>query len=266
MGTPFIKMHGIGNDFAIFDARDTGIVMPAHRIRRLADRHLGIGCDQLILMEPSARADLFVRIFNPDGTEAEACGNATRCVAHLVGGNPVIETRAGLLTARNHAQGVTIAMGKPRFEWDRIPLSVAMDTADMPVAWGPLERPSAVSMGNPHIIFFLPAAEAAAIPLETLGPEIEADPLFPERVNVHVAAVTSRQTIDLRVWERGAGLTRACGSGACASFAAARRRRLVDATADVHLPGGTLTIAEADDGTILMTGPVATSFRGETDL
>lgn len=264
MGTAFVKMHGLGNDFAIFDARGHGIAMPPARVRRLADRHRGIGCDQLVLIEPSTRADLFMRIFNPDGTEAGACGNATRCVAHLVGGHPVIETRAGLLPARNDEAGVTIAMGAPRFGWDEIPLSVAMDTADMPVAWGALERPCAVSMGNPHVVFLVPDCDG--VPLAALGPEIEGDPLFPERVNVGVATVEDRGSIRLRVWERGAGLTLACGSGACAAFAAARRRRLVDAAAAIRLPGGTLRIAEAADGTILMTGPVATSFHGETDL
>lgn len=264
MGTAFIKMHGLGNDFVIFDARNHGIAMPPSRIRRLADRHQGIGCDQLILMEPSPRADLFMRIFNPDGTEAEACGNATRCVAHLLGGNALIETRAGLLRATAAQAVVTITMGAPRFGWEDIPLSVAMDTADMPVAWGPLERPSAVSMGNPHVIFFVPDCDA--VPLGQLGPEIEHDPLFPERVNVNVATVVDRATIRLRVWERGAGLTLACGSGACATFAAAQRRRLVDARADVLLPGGTLTVATTADGVLSMTGPVATSFHGETDL
>jgi diaminopimelate epimerase len=264
MATAFLKMHGAGNDFAIFDAREVALAMPAERVRRLADRHRGIGCDQLIVMEPSASADVFMRIFNPDGSEAEACGNATRCVAHLLGGAATIETRGGLLTAAAARDGVTIDMGRPRTGWAEIPLAYAMDTADMPVAWGPLERPTAVNMGNPHAVFFVP--DAHAVPLEEIGPEIEHDPLFPERVNVNVATIRSRTHIVLRVWERGAGLTLACGSGACATFAAARRRGLVDARATVTLPGGDLVISETADGTLSMSGPVATSFAGETDL
>jgi diaminopimelate epimerase len=264
MSTPFRKMHGLGNDFAIFDARDVALAMPAERVRRLADRRRGIGCDQLILIEPSARADAFMRIFNPDGSEAEACGNATRCVAQLLGGAATIETRGGLLTALAAGEAVTIDMGAPRFGWEDVPLAYAMDTADMPVAWGPLERPVGVSMGNPHIVFFVP--DVATVALETLGPEIERDPLFPERVNVNIAAIERRDRLRLRVWERGAGLTLACGSGACASFAAARRRGLVGAQAVVALPGGELLIAETPAATLTMTGPVAVAFQGETDL
>lgn len=264
MATAFLKMHGAGNDFAIFDARHVALAMPPERVRRLADRHRGIGCDQLIVMEPSDKADVFMRIFNPDGSEAEACGNATRCIAHLMGGSATIETRGGLLTAAAAADGVTIDMGAPRFGWAEIPLAYAMDTNDMPVGWGELERPSAVSMGNPHVIFFVP--DASAVPLESIGPEIESDPLFPERVNVNIATVLGRSHIHLRVWERGAGLTLACGSGACATYAAARRRGLVEASATVSLPGGDLVIAETPHGTISMAGPVSSAFRGETDL
>lgn len=264
MATAFLKMHGAGNDFAIFDARQLALAMPPERVRRLADRHRGIGCDQLILLEPSDKADVFMRIFNPDGSESGACGNATRCVAHLLGGAVTIETRGGLLSAAAATEGVTVDMGAPRFGWAEVPLAYAMDTADMPVGWGELERPVALSMGNPHVVFFV--ADTAAIPLETLGPEIEQDPIFPERVNVNVATVLSRSHIRLRVWERGAGLTLACGTGACATFAAARRRGLVESRATISLPGGDLVIAETPNGTLGMTGPVATSFRGETEL
>lgn len=268
MATAFLKMHGAGNDFAIFDARQVALAMPTERVRRLADRHRGIGCDQLIVLEPSDKADVFMRIFNPDGSEAEACGNATRCVAHILGGAATIETRGGLLTAAASADGVTIDMGPPRFGWAEIPLAYAMDTADMPVGWNlagvDLERPSAVSMGNPHVIFFVP--DIHAVPLEIIGPAIESDPLFPERVNVNVATIRSRTRIDLRVWERGAGLTLACGSGACATYAAARRRGLVEASATVSLPGGDLVIAETPQGSLTMTGPVSSAFQGETEL
>ena len=264
MGTPFTKMHGLGNDFAIFDAREAEIPMPQDRVRLLAERRLGIGCDQLIRLEASTRADVFMRIYNPDGSESGACGNATRCVAHLLGGDVVIETIAGLLKANAATDGISVDMGPPRFGWEDIPLAYAMDTLEMPVGWGELERPTAVSMGNPHAVFFV--ADVNAVPLDVLGPEIENDPIFPERVNVNVAAVTGTDRLALRVWERGAGLTLACGTGACATYAAARRRGLVGASATIALPGGELRIAETPAGTLLMTGPVATSYTGETAL
>ncbi|MCG2841560.1 diaminopimelate epimerase [Sandaracinobacter sp. RS1-74] len=264
MRTAFLKMHGLGNDFAIFDAREAEIPMPAERVRLLADRRFGIGCDQLIRLEPSPNADVFMRIYNPDGSESGACGNATRCVAALLGGNARIETAAGILTATQAGQGIAVDMGAPRFDWAEIPLAYAMDTREMPLGWGELERPTAVSMGNPHAVFFVPDTDS--VPLETLGPEIEHDPIFPERVNVNLASVVSRAHIRLRVWERGAGLTMACGSGACATFAAARRRGLVEPAATVSLPGGDLLIAETSAGTLSMTGAVATSFSGETPL
>ncbi|WP_448585602.1 diaminopimelate epimerase [Thermaurantiacus sp.] len=260
MRAPFVKMHGIGNDFAIFDARGGGVVPSAAQVPALADRHRGIGFDQLFILGPSDRADLFLRIFNPDGSEAEACGNGTRCVAALTGAR-AIETRAGVLVV---GPGHAIAMGRPDFDWQAIPLAHAVDTRDLPVAWGPLERPVAVSIGNPHVVFFVDDPEA--VPLEVLGPEIERDPLFPARVNVGVAAIRARDRIALRVWERGAGLTLGCGSGACAAFAAARQRRLVDAAAHVDLPGGALAIREDADGTLWMAGPVAEVFRGEVEL
>lgn len=264
MGTPFRKMHGLGNDFAIFDARNAEIPMPQARVRLLADRRLGIGCDQLIRLEPSARADVFMRIYNPDGSESGACGNATRCVAHLLGGDVRIETLAGVLQARAVEDGISVDMGAPRYGWEDVPLAYAMDTLEMPVGWGELERPTAVNMGNPHAIFFVD--DVNAVPLDTLGPEIEQDPLFPERVNVNVAALVATDRLALRVWERGVGLTLACGTGACATFAAARRRAMVGPSATISLPGGELVISETENGTLLMTGAVATSYIGETLL
>lgn len=260
--TPFVKMHGAGNDFVIFDAREMPVPLSPDVVRRLADRHYGIGCDQLFRLEKSARADLFVRIWNPDGSEAGACGNGMRCVAALTGATS-LETLAGVLDVPGGDSHV-VAMGVPRFGWEEIPLAHAMDTLTMPVAWEMLEAPSAVSMGNPHVVFLVEDVEA--VPLERLGPLIERDPLFPERVNVGVARVEGRDRIVLRVWERGAGLTLACGSGACAAFAVARRRRLVDAHATVALPGGDLLLRERDDGQILMGGPAETVFRGEIAL
>lgn len=262
MPTPFVKMHGAGNDFVIFDARTSEVPLDPPVVRRLADRRLGIGCDQLFRLEPSADADLFLRIWNPDGSESGACGNGTRCVAVLTGAQR-IETARGVLEVVGGAHHM-VAMGAPRLAWEEVPLAYAMDTADMPVAWGELARPVALSMGNPHAVFFVTDVEG--VPLDTLGPEIEADPLFPERVNVEVAEVLGRNRLRVRVWERGTGLTPACGSGACAAFVAARRKGLVEGAVAVEMPGGTLHVEERGDGQILMGGPVELVFRGEVEL
>ena len=265
MRVPFIKMHGLGNDFVVLDARVEALppIGPA-MAAALADRRTGIGCDQLIILEPSEAADFRMRIFNPDGGEVEACGNASRAVALLHGQAARVETAGGQITVEPTGRGARIDMGEPRFEWNAIPLAYAVDTATMPVAWEGLENPSAVNVGNPHAVFFVPDLDA--VPLELLGPEIEHDTLFPERVNVNVAQVTGPASITLKVWERGAGLTRACGTGACATTVAAiRRGLLVGRQAQVSLPGGTLDIEWADDGRIMMTGPAAESFRGSFD-
>lgn len=260
----FHKMHGLGNDFVIFDAREEPVEMSETRARAISDRRTGIGCDQLIVLEPSAIADVKMRIFNADGSEVGACGNVTRCVSLLLGGETVIETGGGLLKASASADGAEIDMGGPRFGWDEIPLAYPMDTAAMPVAWGPLEGPAAVNVGNPHVVFFVDDPDA--VDLAELGPRIENDPLFPQRVNVNVAAVRDG-ALHLRVWERGAGLTRACGTGACASAVAAIRRRLIVASpVAVHLPGGTLQISWTAGGSILMRGPATPVFAGELDL
>lgn len=264
MRIPFVKMHGLGNDFVVLDARDgLGVTMDQALASALADRHTGIGCDQLILLEPSDQADFRMRIFNPDGGEVEACGNATRAVGLLYGKPARIETLGGVLTADPAENGITVDMGEPRFEWDRIPLAYAMDTHTMPVAWEALHAPIAVNVGNPHVIFFVPDCEA--VELDRLGPEIEHDPLFPERINVNVATITDRAHIRLRVWERGAGLTLACGTGACATAIGAMRRGLVERDVEVTLPGGTLRIEWTAEGRIRMTGPATESFRGSFD-
>ena len=262
MRVPFIKMHGLGNDFVVLDARAAplpGAMTPA-RAAALAHRHTGIGCDQLIVLEPSTRADFAMRIYNNDGGEVEACGNATRAVGLLAGGSARIETTAGELVTMNGDTGIAVDMGQPRLDWQAIPLAYAMDTLALPVGWDGLDQPSAVNMGNPHVIFFVPDADA--VPLGEIGPVIEHDPLFPARVNVNVATVVDRKTIRLRVWERGAGLTLACGTGACATAVAAMRRGLVERKVTVHLPGGALVIGWGDDGRVTMTGPATESFRG----
>jgi diaminopimelate epimerase len=264
MGVPFIKMHGLGNDFVVLDGRTAPVpAMDARLAAALANRHTGIGCDQLIVLEPSAAADFAMRIFNADGSEVEACGNATRAVGLLHGRPARIATLAGVVEAAPAAGGITVDMGEPRFGWDQIPLAWAMDTLTMPVGWEDLGGPTAVNVGNPHVIFFV--ADVDAVDLARLGPLIEHDPLFPSRVNVNVAGIESRSAIRLRVWERGAGLTLACGTGACATAVGAMRRGLVDREVTVTLPGGPLTIAWGADNRIRMTGPATEAFRGSFD-
>ena len=256
--TRFRKMHGLGNDFAIFDAREGAVAMDSARARAIADRRTGVGCDQVILLEPSAVADVRMRIWNADGGEVESCGNASRCVATM--GATTIETVGGVLTASADERGASVDMGRPRFGWAEIPLAYAMDTAAMPVGWEELQQPFAVNVGNPHIVFFV--ADADAVDLARLGPVVENDPLFPERVNVNVASIAD-DAIKLHVWERGAGLTLACGTGACATAVAAISRGLAESPVEVRLPGGPLTIAWEKGGTIRMTGPATHVFDGE---
>jgi len=268
-------MHGLGNDFVIFDGRDDGFAPSAALARAVADRHRGVGCDQVITMERSRHADLFMRIHNPDGSESGACGNATRCVAAIAlaetGGDSItIETLGGLLSARMEADGqVTVDMGEPRLGWDEIPLAAEMDTLDLDLSLTApdgteLRAPVAVNMGNPHVVFFV--ADAEAVDLAAVGPEIEHNPLFPERVNVSVAEVRGRDAMRVRVWERGAGITFACGSAACANVVAATRRGLIDGAAAITMDGGTLHLEWRADGHVMMTGPVATSFRGALEF
>ncbi len=270
---PFLKMHGCGNDFVVFDERAGSSGLTARRAAAIADRRTGVGCDQLIAIEPpppGSGADAFMRIRNPDGSEAGACGNATRCVAMLLAQQTgrtghIIRTVAGNLPTEILGDWrVRVDMGSARLDWPDIPLARPMDTLHLDLAAGPLADPAAASMGNPHVTFFVD--EVSRIPLAELGPGLEHDPLFPERVNVGVAHVEAPDRIRLRVWERGAGLTLACGSGACATLVNAHRRCLTDRRATLALDGGELDIEWRSDGHVLMTGPVATSFAGDIDL
>ncbi len=266
---PFLKMHGLGNDFVVFDARETPLSMTEPLARALADRHTGIGCDQLIVVSPgSTPGAVRARFWNHDGSEVGACGNGSRAVATLIGGDTIIETAGGLLSASSDGASATVDMGAPRFDWDAVPLAYAMDTRSLPLAWqdsgDALENPGAVSVGNPHAVFFV--ADPYAVDLETLGPLIENDPVFPERVNVGVAALPTRDHMILRVWERGAGLTRACGTGAVAAVAVAQRRGLADARVTVTQAGGDLVIERADNGHLRMSGPATIAFTGRIDL
>jgi diaminopimelate epimerase len=264
MRIAFHKMHGLGNDFVVLDGRERTIPLDARTVRALADRQTGIGCDQLVLIGRSAVADVSMRIWNADGSEVAACGNATRCIPVLLGQDCAIETPAGVLHATREDGGAVVDMGRPSFDWESIPLAYAMDTRALPLAWDSLERPMAVNLGNPHLVFFV--EDIAAVPLGELGPRIEADPLFPERINVNVAQIVDRRHIRARTWERGAGLTRACGTGACATAVAAIIMGRVDRPVAVNLPGGVLTIGWTPGGSITMAGPATYVFSGEIAL
>ncbi len=274
----FNKMHGLGNDFVIIDERRVPMqiieeAQRTHEVRAIADRKRGVGCDQLIVLRASVRADAYMQIYNADGSEVAACGNATRCVGWLMmregrKDNALVETESGLLECRLEPTGqVRVNMGPPLLSWQEIPLAEEQDTYCLETAWEEsLIQPVAVSMGNPHIVFFVD--NVGKVPLKTAGPALEHDAMFPERVNVNVAQVEDASHITMRTWERGAGETLACGTGACATVVAARRRGLVEPEVKVQLPGGELIVRwsgmESDPAhDVWMTGPVAHSFSGE---
>lgn len=269
MALSFRKMHGLGNDFVVIDGRSGSLSLDEVAIRAIGDRKTGVGFDQLIVIEPTATpgATAFMRIYNPDGSEAGACGNASRCVAWLLmgesgGDKAVLETISGLLPA-NRASGelITVDMGPARLGWQEIPVAAECDTLYMPVAVEGYSDPVGTNMGNPHATFFVPDADA--VDLARVGPLLEHHAFFPQRANIGFVSVKDRQHIRFRVWERGAGITRACGSGACAALVASVRRGLVDRKAEVMMDGGALTIEwRESDGHVLMTGPIATSYTG----
>jgi diaminopimelate epimerase len=276
MSRPFLKMNGLGNDFVVVEARTKPFSPTAEEVRAIADRAKGVGCDQLIAIEPpdpkeNGGVDARVRFWNSDGEEVSACGNGTRCVGWLLMQSTgkdaaVIETKAGkLFASRAGERLVSVDMGEPRLDWREIPLASEQDTCaldvtlfDHPALASP---PGCVSMGNPHVVFFVDNIETA--PVAEAGPVVERHPLFPEHVNVGFAQVLDRHTLRLRVWERGAGLTKACGTGACAALVAAARRDLVDRTATVIVDGGELLIEWRGDNHVVMTGPAAVDFAGE---
>ncbi|MBY0423488.1 MAG: diaminopimelate epimerase [Parvularculaceae bacterium] len=269
-GQPYLKMNGLGNDFVIFDLRRSDFSLTDALARRIADRTTGIGCDQVITIED--KGGLFMGVWNADGSRSGACGNAARCVGWIVseesGARRVeLATASGPIVAERVSELVfRVDMGAPRFGWRDIPLSeevqdtrfvdVKLGPIDKPVLWGP----SAVSMGNPHCVFFVDDVDAHR--LDRFGPLVENHPLFPERTNVELAKVEAKDRIRLRVWERGAGITKACGTGACAALVAANRRRLAGRRATVILDGGPLEIEWADDDHVYMTGPVELEGRG----
>lgn len=269
----FTKMHGCGNDFVVFDERLAALGLTPARAAAIADRRTGIGCDQFIVIEPPPRgssSDAFMRIRNPDGREAGACGNATRCVAELLHAESgardvVVETVAGPLPATVLADGrVQVDMGQPRLGWQDVPLVAAADTLHVGLALGPVSDPAALSMGNPHATFFV--GDLGSIDVTALGTALEHAAAFAAGANIGFAQVLGADRIRLRVWERTAGLTLACGSGACAALVNASRRGLTGRHATVLVDGGELFIEWRVDGHVLMTGPVATSFTGSIDL
>ena len=271
-GLPFIKMHGLGNDFVVFDGRHAPLALDSARVRAVADRRTGIGCDQVIALEAPRTdgTDAYMRIWNQDGGEVAACGNGTRCAARLLmdesgRARAVLETDAGPLAACEGGDGrVRVDMGPARLDWRDIPLAQAADTLHVEIGAGPLADAVAVNIGNPHAVFFVDDAEA--VPLDELGPGLEIDPLFPERANIGVAQRVDDDRLRLRVWERGVGLTNACGTGACAAAVAGARRGLTGRSVTVILDGGTLGIVWLDNGHVEMTGPTAASFTGVLPL
>lgn len=272
-GRAFLKMHGLRNHFVVVDARGDAWQPEADEIVRLCDPQVGVGADQVVVVEPASAegrekgAVAFARFWNVDGREAEACGNATRCVAWLLleeqGRDELtLETRVGALPCRRTGEGrVTTGMGRISMNWRDIPLAEARDTGHLELQYGPLSDPTALNIGNPHLVFFV--EDVDAVDLQTLGPPIQNNPLFPQQVNVGIAQMVSDTRLKLRVFERGAGLTMACGSGACAAAFAALARGLTESRAlTVELPGGELEIEILPDGSALMTGPVEVSFAG----
>jgi diaminopimelate epimerase len=240
MGTRFDKMHGLGNDFVILDARQDPVTISEALAKGLADRHVGIGCDQLILLEPSTVADLKMRIWNHDGGEVQSCGNASRCVVALTGAK-TIETGGGVIQGSSAGEEVEVTLPAPKFGWADIPLAYPMDTMSVPMGWGALEKPIAVNVGNPHLVFFVP--DARLVELVNIGPSIEHDPAFPERINVNVASVG----------EDGI------------SFAAIASKRATSPV-KVTMKGGSLTIGWQPGGEISMRGSATHVFKGEIDL
>jgi diaminopimelate epimerase len=258
----FHKMHGLGNDFVIVDARETPFDVTPALARAIADRRTGVGCDQLIVLEPSETADLRMRIWNSDGGEVESCGNATRCVVQLTGAHRV-DSDGGMLEGKDLGAEVEVSIGEPRFGWNEIPLAYAMDTAPLPMAWDQLAQPMAVNVGNPHLVFFVDDLDA--VPLADLGPRIEHDPAFPERINVNVAQAGG-DGIRLATWERGTGQTLACGTGACATAVAAIASKRAGSPVRVTMPGGALTVAWSPGEPIRMRGAATHVFEGDLDL
>lgn len=264
-------MHGTGNDFVVLDARKHAVRMNEEMAVRLSHRHFGIGCDQLVLLEKSGKADVRMRIFNADGGEISTCGNASRCVADVImnesgADKASIETSAGIVTGSRDGGLIRVNMGAPKFGWQQIPLSESRNTEHLGLQEGLLMDPMAVNMGNPHAIFFV--RDLHHIRMAEWGPKLEHNPLFPQRANISAVQVISPEKVKMVVWERGAGLTMACGSAACAAVVAGAVRELTNRTVEVEMPGGLLQVQwqQGEPGDVLMSGPVAYVFEGTIEL
>ena len=275
----FLKMHGLGNDFVVLDARKDSFDIEIVEIQAISDRNIGIGCDQILVLKNSERADVFMQIYNSDGTESGACGNGARCIAQhmmkeLGRDNITIETQTGVLESFDGGEGMlTVDMGLARIEWQEIPLSEERDTLHLdieiadesdpegdPLLWDP----AAVNVGNPHLVFLVKNPDV--VDLKKIGPLLEHSKLFPEGVNVSLAKVTGDDTIKLRVWERGAGETLACGSAACAALVVSARVGATGRSAVVDLPGGPVGVNWRDDGHVLLSGSAHTVYEGTLDM
>ena len=267
MKKPFIKMHGLGNDFVVIDSTKNQYTINKSSIQLISDRRFGVGCDQVIEMKPSAKEDIYMKIYNSDGTEAEACGNAARCVAGLLFASNQkkevsIETVAGVLKAESEEDGlIKVDMGKPSFFWKDIPLS--SDIGHISFEELSLINGLALNMGNPHIVFFV--KDINEVNINKVGPLVENSSYFPEKVNVEICQIINKNKIKVTVWERGAGKTLACGTGACAALVAAYKNNLTDPTAEIVLNGGSLNITwnVNSDEHVIMSGPIAVSFLGD---
>jgi diaminopimelate epimerase len=269
-GLPFRKMHGLGNDFVVLDGRRAPVRFDSESASAIANRRTGVGCDQILILErPRNGGDAFMAIRNSDGGEVQSCGNGSRAVARVLFEETdkdrlTIETLAGPVIAwRGEGGLIAVDMGPARTGWKDIPLAQEKDTLHLGIGEGPLQDAVGVNMGNPHAVFFV--KDVNAVDLTAVGPKIERHPLFPERTNVEAVQVIDRSHLRMRVWERGAGITLACGTGACATVVAAVRRGLADRTALVTLDGGDLAITWRGDGHVIMTGPAEESFRGTLD-
>ncbi len=275
MRLKFLKMNGLGNDFVIFDLRQQADLpyFSVETVQNICDRRNGIGCDQMIVLSSTeGEEDTFMQIYNADGSEVDACGNATRCVAQLIlqenttKNEAHIKTNAGVLVGTSSsAELIQIDMGEPVLEAHKIPLSENIDTTILPIELGTVKNPTAVNMGNPHMVFFVDNVDEVDIP--KIGPILENHPLYPERANVSFAQIKDPGYIRLRVWERGAGITGACGTAACATAISANIRGFSQRTVKIELDGGLLTIEwKASDNHVLMTGDANLNFQGEIEL
>lgn len=268
---PFQKMHGTGNDFVVIDVRKHSLKIDEALAKHLADRRLGIGCDQLVVIDNSKNADAYMHIYNCDGSKISTCGNASRCVGDILlrelkKSDVAIETGAGIVKAKRIGDAdVQVDMGAPKWDWQQIPLSESRNTLHLGLEEGGLMDPVAVNMGNPHAVFFV--RDTNFVRMAEWGKKLEVNPLFPERANISAVQVMGENRLRMKVWERGTGETLACGSAACAAVVAGVRRELCARKVSVELPGGTLQIEwvaeEGTNGRVLMTGPVAYVFSGE---